>query len=826
MTKESTDRGDRPVSKAYVTQLQERIQELEGALRDQEAQQQNNKDTHHGLSAGDESQQPQTDAMDIASMTLPSPEQAFRHPSTPSESSLSSSPSDSSISQHSATNKTSPTVHKLLSTRGHLSFDQLAGRLRYFGPTTNCHIHFEVTGQSEENRRQAKEQERRTQRVLSSLPESTHDYLMDLFWQHYNSVIYVIHRQAFEEGRDTGGAGPFYSGFLHICLLATGYRFADKQRPDMVGISLAGRESTLHREAKYMLDYELERPGGIPSIAGLLLLGDLEVGCGRDNVGWLYSGMAYRLCFDIGLHLDRSDSGISQKDIEIGRITLWACVVFDRYWALFLGRPTVLKPDDLEIYELSDQFDRLGTCHPAGEEKGIETQIYEALIELMELAGKITEIVVKISDKSGNPDRLACIQMSALDRELDRFYAQLPPSLQYTAKNVRTAPFSFFLLHQQYYSTIILLHRQFARYDGIIDSGDEDSLRYRDTATHLSALSRATCTNAAGRIAQIYWQHRQRFDSRKIFVTGLQHAGNAATALVAAIASSNDRVANDKNMRYLECLTAALKDMSETYQPAERMASVLDVVFLELQGLHPERQLSSTVPARRGSFADHEQEQFFFPSKRGSSSRARAGAAPLPTISQSMTSTGYEPLKYSHPVMPSPAPTSKIRLEKLTSYGPPSDDFVVVDGDQGNEDGSWTTFNCSDPFAIDVGRVVQATPSPFRSAWAGAETPCFNLGHPDNDDRNFMSFLGDNGGFRNGLNVPGPGKSNQVKASNNSNARLHDAAQAHNGAVGYNNSAASGTLSRGDNPGSEFTSDGHYVQSTAKPENIWTEILA
>ena len=59
-------------------------------------------------------------------------------------------------------------------------------------------------------------------------------------------------------------------------------------------------ESTLHREAKYMLDHELERPGGIPSVVALLLLGDLECGVGRDNLGWMYGGMAVRLAFDIG----------------------------------------------------------------------------------------------------------------------------------------------------------------------------------------------------------------------------------------------------------------------------------------------------------------------------------------------------------------------------------------------------------------------------------------------------------------------------------------------------------------------------------------------
>ncbi|KAJ5697829.1 hypothetical protein N7488_011513 [Penicillium malachiteum] len=519
------DQRRKPVSKAYVNLLEDRINQLESAPRDRERSgsaeiQRLTDETPRGENIPEYLHpEPDFDATNLSLPTLsiqdppqePEPEcatQKFSEPlpelNFPSKNSVSDkeskSPSDGSIRKPSPVSKRSPTVHKLLSTRGHLSFDQLAGRLHYFGSTTNC-------------------------RVL----------------------------KAFEEGKDAG-AGPFYSGFLHIYILAAGYRFADKQRPDMLSLTLPDRESMLHREAKYMLDYEMERPGGIPFIGALLLLGDLEVGCGRDNVGWLYSGMACRLCFDIGLHLDRSNSGLPEKDIEIGRLTLWACVVYDRYWVLFLGRPTALKRD-LEIYDLSEKFDRLGTGQIECAERNSGTQIYQALIEGMELAGKITEIMDKVSSRSTNLDRMLYLQMSTLDRELENLYKRLPPSLQYTAENVLTASFSFFLLHQQYYSATILLHRQFARYDDIVDSGEKEPRKPSDPiidASHLSTFSRETCTKCAGRIAQIFWQHRQRFDTAKIFVTGLQHAGNAATALVAAIASSTDRGANDKNMRYLE----------------------------------------------------------------------------------------------------------------------------------------------------------------------------------------------------------------------------------------------------------------------------------
>jgi hypothetical protein len=204
-------------------------------------------------------------------------------------------------------------------------------------------------------------------------------------------------------------------------------------------------------------------------------------------------------------------------------MTLWACVIYDKYWALFLGRPTSMKPSDLEIYHLTKQFERLGTCRPAGLGKSMETMIYEALLDLMELAGKITENMDPhrsqntASDSHTAVDRNQYMRMAALDREFSSWYARLPEQLRWTPANIATAPFSFFLLHQQYHASLILLHRPFALYEDQAgnETGPDD---------HFSALSRTVCTKHAIRVARIYWQHRQRFDTKQIFVTGMQHA--------------------------------------------------------------------------------------------------------------------------------------------------------------------------------------------------------------------------------------------------------------------------------------------------------------
>jgi len=90
-------------------------------------------------------------------------------------------------------------------------------------------------------------------------------------------------------------------------------------------------------------------------------------------------------------------------------------------------------------------------------------------------------------------------------------------------------------------------------------------------------------------------------------------------------------------MQYLECLSAALSDMASTYQPAERMSTVLRAVMVELRG-GPEppnssfnlyKPASSTVPARRGSTidmdADMNDKQQWAKKRQTSSGRPRAG---------------------------------------------------------------------------------------------------------------------------------------------------------------------------------------------------------
>jgi hypothetical protein len=298
--------ANRPVSKAYTASLTERITLLEGMLKEYGAEPPpaeyppSTRAEARGRQGSTETTS-RTKSTTRRESKSQSQVRNMSHNRTSPKSSneedgelgrhLSSSPRFDIIEENSPKriqgSKKGNLVDMLISTRGHLSCDQLSGRLRFFGPTTNYHIY--AADQDALFNMEPREQARRTERIIRSLSVDTHDYLMELFWEYYNSVLHIVHREAFNDDRENSRT-KYYSGFLHICILAMGYRIADTGREDIKRITVGHRESTLHTEAKYMLDVELERPGGLPSVQAFLLLGDLECGVGRDNTGWMIAG--------------------------------------------------------------------------------------------------------------------------------------------------------------------------------------------------------------------------------------------------------------------------------------------------------------------------------------------------------------------------------------------------------------------------------------------------------------------------------------------------------------------------------------------------------
>ena len=89
------------------------------------------------------------------------------------------------------------------------------------------------------------------------------------------------------------------------------------------------------REAKRHLEDE----ECCPSLTVCQALGIMslrEAGCGRDKSGWMYSGRAFRLATDLGIHLPPSGYGIDAHhpldttQQEVRKITFWGLFLLDK----------------------------------------------------------------------------------------------------------------------------------------------------------------------------------------------------------------------------------------------------------------------------------------------------------------------------------------------------------------------------------------------------------------------------------------------------------------------------------------------------------------
>ncbi|EGO55432.1 hypothetical protein NEUTE1DRAFT_67051 [Neurospora tetrasperma FGSC 2508] len=422
------------------------------------------------------------------------------------------------------------------------------------------------------------------------------------FWGHYNPAVQVVDREIFELGRKSQNP-RHYSVFLHITMLAAGYRFAERNREDVKRLMLGSWESTFHRESKSMLDAELERPGGIPSIQALLILADLEFAAGRDATGWLYSGMANRLAIDIGLHVNVpvSDSEALRAEEPLRRRVMTACVLFDRYWALLLGRSPSIRNRDIGI-ELGLK-PRKGPAMPTASptapfdmvtSQSPEISLHQHLLELMSIAAKILEMqnqheyteLLFANNKAGEE---AYQRLFALDRKLQAWYRRLPDFLAWNPTNVQAAPAGFFMLHQQFHTCMILLHRPWAIYGD--EDGSNSTRSYGQSGGslpgishhHRVAIARRMCTQHAIRVARIFWHHRLRFDGRRLPIFAIQQAGTSAIALMAALANRTAELDQQSNLRYLQVLSAAIYDMCYIYQPAARMYRLLKSMLVDIR---------------------------------------------------------------------------------------------------------------------------------------------------------------------------------------------------------------------------------------------------
>lgn len=137
----------------------------------------------------------------------------------------------------------------------------------------------------------------------------------------------------FLSGKPTQGIkrNEYCSSLLVNAILALGCHFTSwgAARTDPHNPATAGDH--FFKEAKRLIleNDEHENPR-LTTVQALALMSVREAGCGREAKGWVYSGMSFRMAYDLGLNVDSASSTRDEQETDARRITVWGCFLFDK----------------------------------------------------------------------------------------------------------------------------------------------------------------------------------------------------------------------------------------------------------------------------------------------------------------------------------------------------------------------------------------------------------------------------------------------------------------------------------------------------------------
>ncbi|KAH7305298.1 fungal-specific transcription factor domain-containing protein [Stachybotrys elegans] len=353
---------------------------------------------------------------------------------------------------------------------GRLSLDE-HGQIRYFSAQSNYHL---LAGQMHSGQSQILQRvQQQGQAALSRLGKKTdvsaelQEHLLELYFRWQNPWVYLVHKEYFM--RDfRRGQGPFCTPLLLNAIFAIAARYSDRieLRSDPADSNTAGE--AFAEQARILLMFECEA-ATVTTTQATALLALRWMAENKEPAGWIYMGMAIRMAFNIGLHLDSSkwvESGlITTEEEEVRRVAWWGCYTLDKLFTLGLGRPSAIRECDITCpspsLDTAAEFEPWVPMGPKDEQlRGSQSRVASHAhyaVEHLRIVTQALDLLYapRSSLSKGEMEDL----ISNLDVALNSFWTCLPGHLRLpSAAGVPTLP-HIYQIHFQYHVTQILLHR-------------------------------------------------------------------------------------------------------------------------------------------------------------------------------------------------------------------------------------------------------------------------------------------------------------------------------------------------------------------------------
>jgi hypothetical protein len=162
-------------------------------------------------------------------------------------------------------------------------------------------------------------------------------HLLNLYFTWHYSYFTILSKYMFFpdffRGRPTHGSRgyEYCTPLLVNAMLAIGCHFTSWPAARANPLDSATAGDHFFKEAKrlFLENEEYENPR-LATIQALAIMSLREAGCARETKGWLYSGMSFRMAYDMGLNVRSENSNLGEHEVDARRITFWGCFLCDK----------------------------------------------------------------------------------------------------------------------------------------------------------------------------------------------------------------------------------------------------------------------------------------------------------------------------------------------------------------------------------------------------------------------------------------------------------------------------------------------------------------
>ncbi|KAI0478051.1 fungal-specific transcription factor domain-containing protein [Xylaria cf. heliscus] len=456
-----------------------------------------------------------------------------------------------------------------------------SGQVRFYGPTSNFNlIDMPAPDNLTVHRTVRSDGQDYIDRldIGAAVPPDIEEHLANLYFSWQDPAVHVVNRSIYEEAKDKWKEEedtPFFSLALLNAICALGAAFESRYHPTFITFPRSLADFFADR-AKALLDIELDCPC-IATVQAMVVLSGHDIGCKRDARGWLYSGMALRLAFDLSLHIDLSPyvarGLLSHEEASLRQTIFWAAYTADRIWSYHLGRPSLSSVKSLVVPKPAADLSRQGGSEwipyvtPRSLEECLPVAGYVDITSMQRAL--LLDIIAPLTEAVYETFRMPCSGLEEMYKrvavDLIKWKADLDPSLQIDTKQDKPYLPHVLLLHMQYHQIMLYAHRPW-----MSSSCTQPDLFLTD--------ARRQCVHSAVAIAEILKIYESQYSFRRINVQAVGMTCSAALMLIFAVVTGYQGPDGKELKPYLSICFRAMEQFGSAWENAKRNLDFLIMV--------------------------------------------------------------------------------------------------------------------------------------------------------------------------------------------------------------------------------------------------------